>query len=77
MSANPELYSLGGKRVWVAGHRGMVGSALLRRLAREDCEVLTVDRGALDLTCQADVEQWTSQETAAGHLHRVPRRWAA
>ena len=38
-----------GKRVWVAGHRGMVGSALVRRLAREDCEILTVDRATLDL----------------------------
>ena len=38
------VYPLKGKRVWVAGHKGMVGSALVRRLAREDCEVLTVDR---------------------------------
>ena len=40
------LYSLHGKRVWVAGHRGLVGSALVRRLEREDCEVLAVPRGA-------------------------------
>jgi len=33
-------YSLAGKRVFVAGHRGMVGSAIVRRLEREDCEVL-------------------------------------
>ncbi|UEM06687.1 GDP-L-fucose synthase [Skermanella rosea] len=49
---------MAGKRVWVAGHRGMVGSAIVRRLAAEDCEVLTVDRGALDLRCQAEVEDW-------------------
>ena len=49
MSATP-LYSLAGKRVWVAGHRGMVGGALVRRLASEDCEVLTVPRQTLDLT---------------------------
>jgi len=36
----------------------MVGSALLWRLARDNCEVLTVDRGEADLTRQADVEQW-------------------
>ena len=36
-----ETFDLSGKRVWVAGHRGMVGSALVRRLAREDCEVIT------------------------------------
>ena len=35
---------LQGKRVWVAGHRGMVGSALVRRLAEEDCSVLTAER---------------------------------
>src|SRR5690606_18019755 len=47
-----------GKRVWVAGHRGMVGSALVRRLQREDCEVLTVDRQALDLRDQSSVSRW-------------------
>ncbi|HVI33735.1 GDP-L-fucose synthase [Phenylobacterium sp.] len=52
------LYRLQGKRVWVAGHRGMVGSAVVRRLASEDCEVLTVGRDAVDLRRQADVEAW-------------------
>lgn len=52
------LYSLAGKRIWVAGHRGMVGSALVRRLEREQCEILTVDRKALDLRRQAEVEAW-------------------
>lgn len=51
-------YSLAGRRVWVAGHRGMVGAALVRRLAGEDCEVLTVDRTALDLTDQRAVRGW-------------------
>jgi GDP-L-fucose synthase len=46
---NPELFSLRGKRVWVAGHRGMVGSAIVRRLATEDCEVVTATRAELDL----------------------------
>lgn len=53
-----ERYPLAGKRVWVAGHRGMVGSAIVRRLASEDCQVLTVDRRGLDLTRQAEVESW-------------------
>ena len=35
---------LKGKRIWVAGHNGMVGSAVVRRLEHEDCEVLTVGR---------------------------------
>ncbi|MCA1969444.1 MAG: NAD-dependent epimerase/dehydratase family protein, partial [Rhizobium sp.] len=52
------MYSLSGKRVWVAGHRGMVGSALVRRLALEGCETLTVDRAELDLRRQGAVEAW-------------------
>jgi len=52
------LYELAGKRVWVAGHRGMVGSALVRRLRSEDCTVLTVGRENVDLTRQAEVEDW-------------------
>lgn len=53
-----KLYNLDGKRVWVAGHRGMVGAALLRRLARENCRLLTAERDELDLTRQAEVERW-------------------
>ena len=49
-------FSLAGRRVYVAGHRGMVGSACVRRLEREDCEVLVADRARLDLTNQAAVE---------------------
>ena len=47
-----------GRRVWVAGHRGMVGSALCRRLAQESCEVLTVGRKEVDLRRQSEVEGW-------------------
>lgn len=49
---------LSGKRIWVAGHRGMVGSALVRRLAREAGEVLTVGREECDLADQAAVRTW-------------------
>ena len=49
---------LRGRRVFVAGHRGMVGAALVRRLGSEACKVVTVDRRALDLTRQADTEEW-------------------
>ncbi|MBX7533906.1 GDP-L-fucose synthase [Qipengyuania sp. 1XM1-15A] len=48
---------MAGKRIYVAGHRGMVGSALVRRLAEEDCEVHTADR-SVDLREQADVRRW-------------------
>jgi GDP-L-fucose synthase len=51
-------FDLAGKRVWVAGHRGMVGSALMRRLAREDCELVMVTRQACDLRRQDQVERW-------------------
>src|SRR3954470_8362132 len=51
-------YRLEGKRVWVAGHRGMVGAAVVRRLASERCEILTVGRGEVDLRRQAEVESW-------------------
>jgi GDP-L-fucose synthase len=51
-------FDLAGKRVFVAGHRGMVGAALIRRLASERCEVVTADRRAVDLTRQADTEGW-------------------
>ncbi|PKA39955.1 GDP-fucose synthetase [Rhizobium sullae] len=54
----PKMFELSGKRIWVAGHRGMVGAALVRRLSREDCEILTVDRSVVDLRDQADVHSW-------------------
>ncbi|MHC1946288.1 GDP-L-fucose synthase [Bradyrhizobium sp. UFLA06-06] len=47
-----------GKTVFVAGHRGMVGSALMRRLAREEADLLTVSRSEVDLRDQAAVNAW-------------------
>ncbi len=58
MSEARTLYSLDGKRVWVAGHGGLVGSALMRRLERDPCTVMTVERAKLDLKRQAGVEAW-------------------
>lgn len=57
MSSRVE-YGLSGKRVWVAGHRGMAGSAIVRRLASEGCEILTATRAEVDLRRQAEVEAW-------------------
>ena len=51
-------FPLQNKRIWVAGHRGMVGSAIVRRLASEDCEILTAGRGELDLLDQAATRAW-------------------
>ena len=56
-----ETYSLEGKRVYVAGHRGMVGSAILRRLDGERCEILTVGREKVDLRRQGEVEDWLAE----------------
>lgn len=53
-------YALNGKRVWVCGHNGMVGSALVRRLASEDCIILTAERDEADLTDPAAVSAWMS-----------------
>jgi len=53
-------FDLAGKRVYVAGDRGMVGSAIVRRLASEGCEVLTSPR-SVDLREQAKVREWFSQ----------------
>ncbi len=51
-----------GRRVWVAGHRGMAGSAITRRLARESCEIVTVTHSELDLLRQADVHAWLADK---------------
>src|SRR3982075_1719725 len=51
-------FELKGKTVFVAGHRGMVGSALVRRLASENIELLTVRRSEVDLRDQAAVFGW-------------------
>jgi GDP-L-fucose synthase len=55
---NIPLFDLAGKSVYVAGHAGMVGAALVRRLGAESCSILTADRAPLDLTRQAETEQW-------------------
>jgi len=49
------------RRIWVAGHRGMVGSAIMRRLEGEDAEILTVDRRDVDLREQDAVRQWVAR----------------
>lgn len=51
-------FELSGKSVYVAGHRGMVGSAIVRRLAQEDVKLVTVDRREVDLCNQAQVFEW-------------------
>lgn len=65
------IYPLEGKRVWVAGHRGMVGSALVRRLERENpAKILKVTRQEVDLRDPAAVRSWL--ETARPEAVFVP-----
>lgn len=54
--------SVAGKRVFVAGHRGMVGAAIVRRLQREDCELLLAGRDVVDLSDQAATHAWMAHE---------------
>lgn len=55
------LYSLTGKTVWVAGHAGLVGSALCERLKSENCTLLTISRDQLDLRDQAATKDWIAR----------------
>lgn len=70
----PILFDLKGKRVYVAGHNGMAGSAIVRRLVSEGCEILTVERKRVDLTDQSQTEVWLKANKpdavflAAGHV---------
>jgi GDP-L-fucose synthase len=56
-----KIFELSGRKVWVAGHRGMVGSALVRRLRDTGCALLTADRRELDLRNQRAVEAWMAK----------------
>lgn len=55
------LFDLRNKRVYVAGHKGMMGSAIVRQLANEGCEVIVADRSTLDLTKQQATEDWLAR----------------
>jgi GDP-L-fucose synthase len=62
----PIVFRLKGRRIFIAGHRGMVGSALVRRLAQEECEILTVRREAVDLRDQRVVDRWFDEHRPEG-----------
>ncbi len=57
----PAPFDLKGKKVWIAGHLGMMGRALMRRLREEPCDLLYADRQELDLRDQAAVNEWAAQ----------------
>lgn len=54
-------FPLDGKRVFVAGHRGMVGSAIVRALRHRDCRILVAPRAEVDLRRQHEVERWMQE----------------
>src|SRR5262245_45091341 len=53
-----KLFQVAAKRVYVAGHRGMVGAAIVRRLAAYECDIITAPHPALDLERQSQTEQF-------------------
>jgi GDP-L-fucose synthase len=53
-----KIFDLAGKKAFVAGHHGMVGSAIVRRLAHVPCQVVTADRNQLDLERQEQAERF-------------------
>lgn len=55
-------FDLTGKRVWVAGHRGMAGSAIVRRLEREGCTLITATHAELDLLDQSAARRWLAAQ---------------
>ena len=71
--APPTLFPLSGRRIFVAGHRGMVGSALIRRLTQEECRILTVGRHAVDLREQAAVVRWFDEQRPEAGLLAAAR----
>jgi GDP-L-fucose synthase len=61
MSGSSAIFDLKGKRVFVTGHAGMVGSAIVRRLEREDCDIVTAARRDLDLRRSDAVDRFMAQ----------------
>ncbi len=61
MNGAPVIFDLRGKRIFVAGHAGMAGSAIMRRLEREDCDIIFATRGELDLRQSDEVDRFMAQ----------------
>lgn len=58
MLKRSKVFDLEGKKIWVAGHNGMVGSSILRKLKKYNCEILTVEKKTVDLISKEEVESW-------------------
>lgn len=66
-------FELRDSRVFVTGHRGMIGSALVRRLEREQCETISATHAELDLTSQSRVESWFDANRPDAVIHCAAR----
>ena len=51
------MFDISNKKIWVAGHKGMVGSAIVRRLKKENCKILKVEKKELNLLDQKSTEE--------------------
>lgn len=56
------LFSLENKKIWIAGHNGMVGSAIMRSLENQKCELITINRESLDLSRQDETQDWIATQ---------------
>ncbi len=70
-------FSLSGKRVYVAGHRGMVGQALARALRARGIEPIIAARAEVDLENQAQTERWFAEHRPQVVLLAAARMSAA
>lgn len=66
MGVMEEGFFTTGSRVWIAGHQGMLGQALMREMQDQDVEIVTVSRAQVDLRRQADVETWLADNPVDG-----------
>ena len=56
-----KVFNLKGKKIWIAGHNGMVGNSILRKLKKFNYDILTVERKTVDLISQKKVESWMKE----------------
>ncbi len=57
------IFDINNKRIFVAGHQGMVGTAIVEKLKKEDCEILTIPKSEVDLMNQHEVNQWMKKNS--------------
>ena len=61
-------YTLKNKRIWVVGHNGMVGNAIVRKLKRLNCKIQICKRKDVDLRSQLDVLNWMKKKKTSSNI---------